>query len=296
VMKAVKELDYEPNVMGRNLRNSQNKTVLVAGLGFVEAMMTGIYMAAGELGYEVILMHTRMSEKSDYIRRIKNGLTSGILFMNMLDEEIMTEISASYPLVQCGSAVNMPNACSVSINDEAAVYDLTERLLRQGRRRIALISSTIAGIVPQMTKSRKKGFLKAMADHQVTIDPQLMVTCDFLKEDFSPALEIAEWFAGMDPAVKPDAVICEQNILAVTCVNVFREAGLAVPVQIAVASLDDQPLNTVIKPTITAIRHPYEAMGREAMQLLAAIIENKLKSSRQIVFKHDLIQRGSTNF
>lgn len=294
VMKAVRELDYEPNVMGRNLRNTRNKTVLVAGLGFVEPMMNGIYRSAGELGYEVILMHTRHFEKRDYIRRLKNGLTSGILFMNMPEDDVIAEISQSYRVVQCGSAAKTANGCSVTIDEEQAAFEMAATLLRQGRRRLALISASIAGTALQMSESRKKGFLQALRENNKIPDPQLLLSCDFLREDLTPALLITREILAMPAGLRPDAVICEQNVLAVACINAFQDQGIAVPGQIAVASLDDQPVNQIIKPSITAVSRPYEAMGREAMQLLAALIENKMTASRQIVFKHDLYWRDST--
>ena len=294
VLKAVKALDYEPNIMGRNLRNARSKTVLVAGLGFVEPLLNGIYRAAAQLDYEVILMHTRHFGKQDYGRRIKNGMASGILFMNMMEEDIMAEVNRTFSMVQCGSAVNMPNACSVSIDNEAATYRLTERLLQQGCRRIALVSSGAEDIMLQMTISRRKGFLKALADNRVEVDPRFLVHCNFLRNDFIQAVQIADRFAALPPDEQPDAVICEQNQIAIACLNVFREKGLAVPQQIAVTSLDDQPINEILRPTLTAIRQPYEAMGREAMQLLVAKIEGQLNVPRQVIFKHELIWRDST--
>lgn len=294
VLKAVRELDYEPNVMGRNLRNTRNKTVLVAGLGFVDAMLSGIYHAAQQLDYEVILMHTRHFEKRDYIRRIKNGMASGIMFMNMMEEDVMAEINKTYSMVQCGSAVNLPNACTVSIDNEKAVHDLTCILLEQGRRKIAMISSFADGVLPQMTICRRKGFLNALADNQTEADPRLMVHCEFLREDLTPALAIAAQFADLPASERPDAVICEQNQVALACLTVFRARGLIVPQDIAVASLDDQPINLIMIPTITAIHHPYEAMGREAMLLLAAKIEDRITAPRQVIFKHELLWRDST--
>lgn len=293
VLKAIKELDYEPNLVGRSLRSSNAKSVLVAGLGFVEPMLDGIYKAAGNLGYEVFLMHTRDFDKNDFLRRLKNGLASSILFMNMPDEEIISEISTRYKVVQCGSAARITNGCTVAIDEEAAAYQLTSELIRQGRNRIALISSDYAGYPMVMSESRKKGVLRALAANGLTADPGLFIRSPFLRDNLKPALQTAESLARMDKAKRPDAVICEQNILAMACVNTFRDLEIAVPGEIAVASLDDQPVNEICKPSITAVSRPYEAMGSAAMHLLAALNENKMTANRQIVFNHELVRRDS---
>lgn len=295
VMDAVEKLGYEPNVMGRNLRKTENKTVLVAGLGFVDAMLMGIYKAANELGYEVILMHTRVSDKQDYIRRIKNGMTSGILFMNMFDEQTLTEIASNFHMVQCGYYIDIPNSCSVSINSENAVYELTDMLAKQGRRRIAYISNSVAGFIPNGIDVRKRGYLRALADNGLEAHPDLLLQCEFLREDYTPAASIAENFASLKSELRPDAVISEQDCIAIACVNTFKDRGIKVPEDIAVASFDDNPVNTIIKPSITAIRQPYEAMGREAMELLAAKIEGSLNDNKQVIFRHEIVVRESTN-
>jgi DNA-binding LacI/PurR family transcriptional regulator len=294
VLDAVAELDYEPNILGRNLRAMRNRTVLVAGHGLVEAILTGVYRAANELNYEVILMNTRFSASGDYVRRIRNGMTRGILFMNMLDEETLARIGAEYPMVQCGSAVELPDSCVVTVDETEAVCDLVGRLLREGRKRIAFVTMEIGGEATGMSRRREAGFLRAHAAHGAVPMAGYRIRNDYLGEDLSPALALARRIVAMDPAERPDALVVEQNIQAVACVNHFREAGLAVPQEISVASMDDQPVNTVIQPTLTAVGHPYGAMGVEAMRMLAARIENAHIPSRKVVFQHELRVRGST--
>jgi len=77
-------------------------------------------------------------------------------------------------------------------------------------------------------------------------------------------------------------------------VNRFREAGLSLPREIAVASMDDLAVNAVIQPTLTAVGRPYEEMGREAMRMLAARIEGRPLACGRLVFPHVLMARGSS--
>jgi DNA-binding LacI/PurR family transcriptional regulator len=294
VLSAATELEYEPNVMGRNLRSPRNRTVIVAGLGFVEPMLTGVYAAASELGYDVLLMHTRLSSRGDFVRRIRNGMASGLLFMNMMDEEAMAEVAERYPLVQCGSGSDLTGACTVTVDEEDAAHDLVVRLAMQGRRRIAYASVTIAGQPPLMTLRREKGYLRALVEHGLPSSSALRSRSEFLREDLSPALAQADRWLRMDPAERPDAIVFDQNVQAVACVNRFREAGVALPREVAVASFDDQPIDAVVQPTLTAVGRPYEEMGREAMRMLAARIEGRPLACGRMVFPHVLMARGST--
>ena len=297
VLAAVKSLDYEPNLHGRGLRQARSRTVLVAGSGFVEPILDGIHKSAGELGYEVVLVHSppQRADPAALSRRVRGGLAGGILFLNMIDEDAIRTLTALHPVVQCGSAADVPGTCTVTVDEERAAYELVERLMRQGRRRVAYVAMDLPGGPPSMTRRREQGIRRALAAQGLALEPERLVRMTHLRDDYAPALDLARRFAAMPEDVRPDAVVYDQNILAVACVNVMREAGLAVPGSVAVASMDDNPIDLVIQPTLTAVGRPYKAMGEEAMRMLVDRIENPEAPCRQVVFRHILEMRGSTD-
>ena len=63
VMEAVKDLNYQPNVLGRNLRRTDTKMILVVCTEVINEAMSGIHDVASELGYDVILSYSGKNQE-----------------------------------------------------------------------------------------------------------------------------------------------------------------------------------------------------------------------------------------
>jgi DNA-binding LacI/PurR family transcriptional regulator len=60
--------------------------------------------------------------------------------------------------------------------------------------------------------------------------------------------------------VKPDAIICASDLLAIGCIRALEKSDIRVPAQIAVSGFDGLGYETLIYPHITTVRQPvYEA-------------------------------------
>ena len=61
-MQAIEELDYKPNLLGRNLRRTENRMILVLlptiSNPFTPKIVKGIEKVARENGYNVLLCNT----------------------------------------------------------------------------------------------------------------------------------------------------------------------------------------------------------------------------------------------
>lgn len=294
VLDAVQALGYSPNNLGHNLKNT-TKTILVAGFYPIQRILKGIYKAANELNFEMIFMDTRIYNQADYITKIENGSVKGAVFINLLDENMLTRLSGKYPVVQCGEYIDFPKSVSVSINNEKAAYEITDMMIKQGKKRFAFVFSEYLGEYRyNMARERKNGFLHALADNNIEYIPELMRNCPY-SDDISPVIEIARSFAALDPDKRPDAIFCEQALVGVVCINTLRLSGVSVPEEVAVAGFDDTSMCAVSDPMLTSVRHPYEDMGKESVHLINSIIEGKLSTGRHVYLDHEIVIRGSTH-
>jgi LacI family transcriptional regulator len=74
----------------------------------------------------------------------------------------------------------------------------------------------------------------------------------------------------------------------------FREAGVPVPEEFAVAGFDDIPIARYITPPLTSVRVPIAALGERATQLvLKAVEEGSEHRKRQETLPTALIIRAS---
>ena len=168
VKKAIKSLNYQPNMLGINLRMARTHIVLVLIPNISNVLyakiVKGIEDVAHKNGYNVMLCNTdsNVVRERIYINILKNRLADGIIFMaSQLSAKEMNLLSTNYPLVQCCEYREDVNIAHVSVDDFSAAYKATTHLCSLGRKRIGLISSKNKF---NSTLKREEGYKKALED------------------------------------------------------------------------------------------------------------------------------------
>ncbi len=89
-------------------------------------------------------------------------------------------------------------------------------------------------------------------------------------------------------------IVCASDPLALGAVRAVRRAGLSVPDDVSVIGYDDSAFMTCTDPPLSTVRQPIEAMGRAAVDLLAAEIAGGRGNHGELFFEPELVVRGST--
>ena len=146
VLKVVKELDYTPNTLGRNLRVSATKKILVLLPSvlnqFFSSVMQGIEESVQARGYQVMMSTTRSDPQIEqsYIEFLYNKSIDGIIFFNSEQTpEAIDRLSKKYPITFCISSLEGAKASAVTIDNVRAAYDAVSSLIQAGHRKIALV-------------------------------------------------------------------------------------------------------------------------------------------------------------
>lgn len=291
VMEAVKALNYQPNAMGRNLRLSETKIVLVVCSVVIRDVINGIQDVAKSLGYDVILSYNgNKAGGMDSIKFLKNRLVDGVIFssVNFKSQELYN-ISAEYPVVQCCEYVNIPNSYLVSVDDEKAAYDMVVHLISQGRKRIGFITYEGPNNSLNFPHEREKGYRRALSDYGIPYDPKLKIVADY---GYEGGCRAAGEF--MKLSNKPDAVFSIQDMFAVGCLNTLKSNGIQIPDDIAVAGFDHWEIADMCEPKLSTVVQPFYDIGCETMRMMAAVLKGEVTTGRQIFINHQLLIRGST--
>ena len=107
---------------------------------------------------------------------LTSGLVDGvILFTTSLPNDQLNDLSARYPIIQCGAIAEGSNISYVSIDDTAAAYDATSYLISLGNQRIAMITSS--NNIP-FEKKRLAGYMDALNDHGIPYVPSYKMICN----------------------------------------------------------------------------------------------------------------------
>jgi LacI family transcriptional regulator len=92
---------------------------------------------------------------------------------------------------------------------------------------------------------------------------------------------------------RPDAIFCANDMMAIGCLEALKDAGVAVPDDIALTGFDDIPIARYVTPPLTTAAVPIAEIGRQALECCAAVIAGDHTDHRR-TFKPELVVRASS--
>jgi DNA-binding LacI/PurR family transcriptional regulator len=98
-------------------------------------------------------------------------------------------------------------------------------------------------------------------------------------------------FASRKP---PDAIICANDITAISLLKSLASLKIRVPRDCLVAGVDDVRLAALSNPPLTTVGQPCREIGRAAVLALIERIRNPSIPPRQIFLDAQLVMRKST--
>ncbi|MDQ0861896.1 LacI family DNA-binding transcriptional regulator [Bacillus sp. V2I10] len=292
VFEAIKQLDYQPNILARHFRTNQTKTILVVvpsltNLVFSE-IISGIDTVATEKGYQVLLGNTnRTTEKAqEFINHLKQKQVDGAILLTVrLEQTLWEEIAHHYPIVLASDFIGELNIPTVCIDNIKYGYQMTEHLIKLGHRKIAHVSGSSDVSV---SRERVKGYRNALRHYNIPFDKTLMIEGDYSIEWGYSSLKKL-----MKQEVKPTAIFFGNDEMAMGGIKAAQDIGIRVPEDLAVTGFDDIKFSAVFNPALTTIAQPFHEMGRKSMELLLKIINEEPLKNEKFTIESQLMIRDS---
>jgi LacI family transcriptional regulator len=297
-VKALAEkLNYQPNKIASNLRKSKTHTigVIVSWINrpFISSAISGIEEVAYEAGYNVIIAQSNDS----YLKEVAN---TGTLYSNRVDGLIISlametdKFDHFVPFQKKGIPLVFFDRASVSlevdkvvIDNFAAAYKATEHLIAIGCRKIAHFAGSPKR---NIYKRREEGYIKALQDNGLPINESLIIHTGLSQEDGWKSTELL-----LNQPNLPDAIFSANDTAAVSAIQFIKQRGLCIPEDIAVVGFNNDPISSIIEPSLTTISQPAFEMGKIAAKQLLKSKENKdIITSETVVLKTELLIRNSS--
>jgi LacI family transcriptional regulator len=166
-----------------------------------------------------------------------------------------------------GTGLPFPNLSSVFCNDDQAVREAMEHLIRQGHRKFAIIGGDRA--VSDTTQRRYQGCLDAFDAHGIDFDhDEDYRTVRFSYEGgYGGAAELI--------AHRQDytAFFCMADVMAMGAIRALKDRGFRVPEDVSVIGFDGLTLGDFIVPRLSTISQSVDALAQRSVELLKNGIE-----------------------
>jgi LacI family repressor for deo operon, udp, cdd, tsx, nupC, and nupG len=296
IARAVRDLNYTVNANARSLRRRSSGTVLVLlpniGNPFFSVLLQGIEETARDTGRVVLVGDTGRNREAaeGYARSLATQRPDGIIllsgFLPFAGANRRGSSSAPHrALVAVSERIPGSRIPFVGIDNVRAAREAVVHLLELGHRRIAHIRGPEGNI---LTLERAQGYREALSSAGIGYDDGLMRPGDF---SIAAARRAMAQLLHVEP--RPTAVFASNDESAIGAILEIKAAGLHVPEDISVVGFDDIEFAGVFDPPITTIRQPRRDMGRNAMQVIASLVDGR-PSAPEILLPHTLLRRGST--
>jgi len=265
VLDAVRTLGYRPRGAGRPRRASTPQSIgflidEVATSPFAAISIEGAQEASWKHGLtlEVAMTGGDADYEAMVLNKWSNEDFAGIIYSSILTRAVVPPPTLSKHrcvLLNCyesGEETEM-HFPSVVPAERRGGEVATRALIEAGHRKIAFISGE-----PWMEASdqRLEGYERALRDNGLPIEPSLIVEGNFLPSGGREAT-----LRLLSGNLKPDAIFCANDLMAVGSYEALKERGLKVGSDIAVMGYDDQEIAQHLSPALSTVLLPHREMG-----------------------------------
>ena len=279
VMKVIKEYNYRPSSVARSLVTERTHALCVLAprrkndilaTGYWSLVLLGISERSIQRGYFVSISMV----SSDMEDAINDRIFSGQAFDGfiLIARDVTRLVARSVreneiPAVIIGHDPDFPGLNSVDVDNFDGGYQAGSHLLALGHRRIGMM---LGPITMKESVDRRDGFMKALADSGVSMNPDYLVVGDYSRRSGYDLMQ--RW---LEQRTMPSAIFCASDVKATGTLLALHEAGLRVPGDVALVGFDDLPNARYTFPPLTTVHQPVFKKGERAADIIIDQIEGK---------------------
>lgn len=291
-------LGYRPDLAAATLRRGRSQTVGIVVSDLMNEVLVRVvreivaYLnrdAAIGAGIAPLIAETR--DRPEEMRHLLHSLLArrvdAIISLASSEPDVpaLLEAESEVPVVLAVRSLAAPHFPSATCDDAAGGAMVASHLAARGHLGVCQISG------PQSAatfRNRAAGFTWV---------------CDAAGLSEAPrdiAAGSATWAEGkrvadaiLDHPARPTAVFAHNDALALGFVEAMRQRGLSYPRDIAIVGFNNTDLARVLAVPLTTVDYPVEAVGRQAGELVEALIADRTYRWEPMVFAPKLVVRDS---
>jgi LacI family transcriptional regulator len=297
VLKRMKELNYQPNMMARGLASGRTYT-----FGLVVPDLVHPFFAEFAKSLSGILRSSNRalilasSEEDPDVERqeIRTLLNRGVDVL--LIASCQANLRNFYELGDTRTPYllfdrNFPHLAANFVGtDDVKVGELaTKHLIEIGRKRIA----HIGGQNTSPSLDRLRGYRNALLDGRLPTPEGYIIVRERMEESGDRV-----GFQAMQELLKlrtrPDAVFCYNDLTAIGAIEATLQAGLRVPEDVALIGCGNLRYANYLRVPLSSIDHGTTELGRIAGEFALELSADPERAPKSVLLPSTLVAREST--
>jgi HTH-type transcriptional repressor purR len=292
------KMNYLPNIHARRMCQDVVKSIMVflnvhnaflSESSFadynVNLIMGGITEVADAAGFSTIirLYRTDMNEQLIF-NSFRNHDIDGMVYYGMSMPPHWLAILKREKRRVVGIGIEPGEIPCVNIDNYKISRSLTRLLLEKKRRKFFYLAGTDESYPG---RERYRGFLDELKEAGIPFnEDKNCYQCQFQEDLAGEAVRKI-----LAASMRPDAIMCANDKMALGAIRALREAGFSVPNEVSVAGGDNIELAAYVTPGLTTFENQAARQGAEACRLLLDMINGNKRPDQLI--SSQLVMRES---
>jgi LacI family transcriptional regulator len=306
VLGVVAELGYRPNQAARALRTQATRvigcrllpstmpaTTTSGGTGGVlDRFLHSLCDAARERRHDVLTFaaHNDDDEIAIYDDLIRRTVVDGFVIAgtHFIDPRTDWLLDHSAPFVAFGRPWGQQHSRHswVDVDGAAGSAEAVGHLVEQGHRRIGYLGWPEGSGVGD---DRRRGWFEALEARGLPAHDVEGRGDDGIDVGAALAAQLLE------SAQPPTAFVCVSDTMALGALRTLEDRGLVAGTDIAIVGFDDSPVAGLVRPGLSSIRQPIEAVAEKVIEILLDHLAGRPDESAQELIPPALVVRASSD-
>jgi LacI family transcriptional regulator len=273
VVAAAERLRYSPNAAAqataRGRTNVIGLTVHDISDPYFSSIAAGVMRAADEFGAVITIADTRHDpeREAQLIAALHQQRARAIIITGSRSSQPDAERVVGRAIEEFAAAggrvalisQKLHDSDTIVIENRSGARALADALVKLGYRRFAAL---VGPADLRTSADRLRGFRDGLSRHGLTLPEGSIITTDFTRDGGHAGARKL-----LKTAQLPECVFAVNDIMAVGAMAAFREHGLSLPGDLAIAGFDDIQMLRDIVPSLTTVRIPLEDLGGQAVRM-----------------------------
>ncbi|WP_168118544.1 LacI family DNA-binding transcriptional regulator [Paenibacillus sp. HB172176] len=298
VQRIAKELDYIPNLLGKQLKENKSMTigVIIPTIvnPFYSSVIFGIEEIARQNDFTVIAcnsLHDPTLEE-EYIRTIVEKQVKGLIISSISTDKTLLKnlMKTGLSVIAIDQKIEGEGISQIEFDYHRGGLIATKHLQSNGHRRIGYVTSKLDR---PSRRSIYQGYLDAMksADLEPLVEESNSKDVYNAVSEFDTGKKLTQkMLSATNP---PTAIFACNDMMAFGVINELWQQGIRVPEDVSVMGFDGIDFGQMINPQLTTIKQPDYEMGKMACKMLLDLMQGEDKPMFDVMLQPKLIERGS---
>jgi len=292
IKKAIKELNYKPNLVARSLKLRNSKTIGLVFPDIKNPFFIELVRRAEEVaynnGYNIILCITenKLDREKLYLEVLKGKLIDGyIVIPSSSEDSRLYEVLEGENVVFVDRSTGLDDEILIKLDNIQGVRLAIEHLLDLNHRRIGVINVPLNITTGS---ERFEGYKAVLAENGIELQAEYIKYADYsIESSYEKTREI------LSLKNRPTAIITMSGLTTLGALKAIKDSGLSIPSDLSIVSFDDFESSELLNPPITTVAQPAAEFGIRAAEILVNLINGKKPRPKRLILEPKLVIRGS---